>query len=75
METAESAGLVETQRHVVPDGCVDEDAVGPPPGQPAQAVVHESATEPLALLVGMHRQTLEEALAGIAPGERIARRL
>lgn len=74
MEAAESAGLVETQCHVVSDGCVHEHPLGPPPGQPAQAIVHQGPTHTLALLVGMDRQTLEEAQAGIAPSERIARR-
>jgi len=58
---------------VVVDGGVHEHPVHPPSAEPAQAVVHEGATEALALLVGSHRQPLQEALSRIPAGEGVCR--
>lgn len=67
----EPHGLVQGKGTVVRVGRVHEHTVGAPPCRPPQGVQSQRPAKTLPLLVGVHGQSLEKALAGIAAGHRV----
>lgn len=67
----ESHGLVQGEGPFVRVGCVHQYTSGAPPRRPPQGVQCQGTAKTLALLVGVHSQSLEKSLPGVASGHGV----